>query len=158
MKGTRGLLCRPGPRGLLLEWKVIFWAEGGGWEMEGEMQSGCPGPTRVTRQLGPTVTRPCLAPDLLQHPGPVPAGAVRVPVHADRPQLVQLLLRPSAAQGEPEGALWGSELSAGAGALRWGWGSQSQLPASHVALPRWLFWTLGQLGNLTGPSLTSTSR
>lgn len=33
-----------------------------------------------------------LLPDLLQHPGPVPEGAVRVPLHADGPQLVQLLL------------------------------------------------------------------
>lgn len=27
-----------------------------------------------------------------------------------------------------------------------------------IAVPRWLFWTSGQLGNLTDPSPTSTSR
>lgn len=39
-----------------------------------------------------TGTAPPRPPDLLQHPGPVPEGAVRVPLHADGPQLVQLLL------------------------------------------------------------------
>lgn len=40
------------------------------------------------------------ASDLLQHPDVVPQGAVWVQVHADRPQLVQLLLRPTDTQGE----------------------------------------------------------
>lgn len=39
-----------------------------------------------------TGSAPPSPPDLLQHPGPVPEGAVRVPFHADGPQLVQLLL------------------------------------------------------------------
>lgn len=38
--------------------------------------------------------------DLREHPNAVPQGAVWVQVHADRPQLVQLFLRPTDAQGE----------------------------------------------------------
>lgn len=38
--------------------------------------------------------------DLLQHPDVVPQGAVWVQVHADGPQLVQLLLRSTDTQGE----------------------------------------------------------
>lgn len=38
--------------------------------------------------------------DLPEHPAAVPQGAVWVQVHADRPQLVQLLLWPPNTQGE----------------------------------------------------------
>ena len=46
--------------------------------------------------------------------------------------------------------------------LRWGGGlgplsTRANLPRYHLP-PRWPFWTLGQLGNLTDPSLTSTFR
>lgn len=65
--------------------------------MGGKRESGPPAPDSPS----PGAPPPPPAPDLLQHPGPVPARAVRVPLHADGPQLVQLLLRPPAAQGEP---------------------------------------------------------
>lgn len=43
-----------------------------------------------------------------------------------------------------------------------GWRLGSQPPVANLPLlspfPRWLSWTLGQLGNLTDPSPTSTSR
>ena len=63
-----------------------------GWMMRGKQGSGFQVWVWGRQAAWRGVTGPTRPPDLLQHPGTVPAGAVRIPLHADRPQLVQLLL------------------------------------------------------------------
>lgn len=55
----------------------------------------------------------------------------------------------------PRELRWGGASGTGGGVLA---PSPPGRTSPAIARPRWPFWTLGQLGNLTDPSLTSTFR